>query len=88
MHKTENLNVAAFDLMPSPEEVKAKAPLTEAAARTVVQSRRTIEAILDGRDPRLFVVVGRARCTIPSPASTTRGASAASPTRSATRSTS
>ncbi|BDG01126.1 3-deoxy-7-phosphoheptulonate synthase [Anaeromyxobacter oryzae] len=58
MQKTENLNVAAFDLMPSPDEVKAKAPLTESAARTVVQSRRTIEAILDGRDPRLFVVVG------------------------------
>ncbi|WP_242393515.1 3-deoxy-7-phosphoheptulonate synthase [Anaeromyxobacter oryzisoli] len=58
MHRTENLNVVAFDLMPSPEELKARAPLSDAAARTVVQSRRTLEAILDGRDPRLFVVVG------------------------------
>jgi 3-deoxy-7-phosphoheptulonate synthase len=58
MQQTENLNVISFDLMPSPDELKAKAPLTEGAARTIVQSRRTVEAILDGRDQRLFVVVG------------------------------
>jgi 3-deoxy-7-phosphoheptulonate synthase len=62
---TENLNVLAFDLMPSPDEVKARAPLGEAAARTVLQGRRTLEAILDGRDPRLFVVVGP--CSIHDP---------------------
>src|SRR5512144_183848 len=56
--RTEDLNVAALDVMPSPDEVKAKVPLTEAAANTVVKGRRSLEAILDGKDDRLFVVVG------------------------------
>jgi 3-deoxy-7-phosphoheptulonate synthase len=64
--RTENLNVGAFDVMPSPDEVKARVPLTEAAADTVVAGRRAIEAILDGTDPRLFVVVGP--CSIHDPA--------------------
>jgi 3-deoxy-7-phosphoheptulonate synthase len=51
--------------MPSPDEVKAKLPLTEAAANTVVKGRRTLEAILDGKDQRLFVVVGP--CSIHDP---------------------
>jgi 3-deoxy-7-phosphoheptulonate synthase len=51
--------------MPSPDEVKRTAPVTEAAAQTVVQGRRTVEAILDGRDPRLFAVVGP--CSIHDP---------------------
>jgi 3-deoxy-7-phosphoheptulonate synthase len=66
LQRTEDLNVAALDVMPSPDEVKAKIPLTEAAADTVVKGRRTLEAILDGRDPRLFVVVGP--CSIHDPA--------------------
>ena len=45
--------------------MKAKIPLTEAAANTVVSARRTLEAILDGKDPRLFVVVGP--CSIHDP---------------------
>jgi 3-deoxy-7-phosphoheptulonate synthase len=65
MQQTENLNVAAFELMPSPDEVKARVPLTETAARSVLQGRRTIEAILDGTDPRLLVVVGP--CSIHDP---------------------
>ncbi len=65
MQQTENLNVASFDLMPSPDEVKARLPLTERAARTVLEGRRALEAILEGRDPRLFVVVGP--CSIHDP---------------------
>ncbi|WP_242340622.1 MULTISPECIES: 3-deoxy-7-phosphoheptulonate synthase [unclassified Anaeromyxobacter] len=65
MQQTENLNVAAFDVMPSPDEVKAHIPLDEPAARTVIAGRRTLEAILDRRDPRLFVVVGP--CSIHDP---------------------
>jgi 3-deoxy-7-phosphoheptulonate synthase len=64
--RTENLNVASLDLMPSPDEVKSRLPLTEAAANTVVKGRRTVEAILDGKDQRLFVVVGP--CSIHDPA--------------------
>ena len=66
MQQTENLNVAALDVMPSPDEVKAHVPLDEPGARTVVEGRRTLEAILDRRDPRLFVVVGP--CSIHDPA--------------------
>jgi 3-deoxy-7-phosphoheptulonate synthase len=63
--RTEDLNVASLDLMPSPDEVKARVPLTEAAANTVVKGRRALEAILDGRDARLFAVVGP--CSIHDP---------------------
>jgi len=65
MQQTENLNVVSFELMPSPAEVQASLPLSEAAAQTVVQGRRALEAILDGRDRRLFVVVGP--CSIHDP---------------------
>ena len=65
MHQTENLNVLSFDEMPSPDEVHARVPLTDAAAQTVVAGRRAIEAILDGRDRRLFAVVGP--CSIHDP---------------------
>ncbi len=65
MQQTENLNIEAFDPMPTPEEIHARVPLTEKAAQTVVDGRRTLEAILDGRDPRLFVVVGP--CSIHDP---------------------
>jgi 3-deoxy-7-phosphoheptulonate synthase len=65
MQQTENLNVAAFDVMPSPDEVKERVPLSEAAAQAVLRGRRAVEAILDGRDPRLFVVVGP--CSIHDP---------------------
>jgi 3-deoxy-7-phosphoheptulonate synthase len=66
MHQTENLNVLSLDLMPSPDEVKARHPLSDRAAETVVKARRAIEAILDDRDHRLFVVVGP--CSIHDPA--------------------
>jgi 3-deoxy-7-phosphoheptulonate synthase len=54
----ENRSVIAFDAMLPPEEVKQRIPLTERAAATVVEGRRTIEAILDRRDPRPFALVG------------------------------
>ncbi len=58
MDSLYNVNVAAQELLPTPREVKHRFPMTEAAATTVSQGRRAVEAILDGRDPRLFVVVG------------------------------
>ena len=54
MQNTENLNIESLTVMPSPAEVHAKLPLTEAAAKTIVEGRRTLEAILDRKDPRLF----------------------------------
>jgi 3-deoxy-7-phosphoheptulonate synthase len=54
----QNVNVASSDLLATPEEVKRRLPLTQRAADTVFRSREVIRAILDRRDPRLFVVVG------------------------------
>jgi 3-deoxy-7-phosphoheptulonate synthase len=67
MQTTNNLNVLALDLMPSPDEIIGRLPLSEAAGRTVVEGRRAVEAILDGRDPRLFAVIGP--CSIHDPVS-------------------
>ncbi|NLF54268.1 MAG: 3-deoxy-7-phosphoheptulonate synthase [Thauera phenolivorans] len=63
--KTENLNIASFDHMPSPEEIKARVPLTERAAASVLAGRQALGAILDRKDPRLFLVVGP--CSIHDP---------------------
>jgi 3-deoxy-7-phosphoheptulonate synthase len=63
--QTENLNIEAFELMPPPEDIHARVPLSDGAADTVVAGRRALEAILDRRDPRLFVVVGP--CSIHDP---------------------
>ena len=65
MQQTENLNIEAFEAMPTPAEVHARLPLSEIAAATVVTGRRTLERILDRRDHRLFVVVGP--CSIHDP---------------------
>jgi 3-deoxy-7-phosphoheptulonate synthase len=61
----ENLNVAALDLMPAPDEIHARVPLTDAAAETVAAGRTTLVRILERDDPRLFVVVGP--CSIHDP---------------------
>jgi 3-deoxy-7-phosphoheptulonate synthase len=65
VQQTENVNVIGFDVMPSPDAVKAKLPLSESAAKSVLEGRAALEAILDGRDSRLFVVVGP--CSIHDP---------------------
>ncbi|MCB1823955.1 MAG: 3-deoxy-7-phosphoheptulonate synthase, partial [Candidatus Competibacteraceae bacterium] len=53
-----NINVAALEVLPTPEEIKQRLPLSETAANAVFQARETIKRILDRQDPRLFVVVG------------------------------
>jgi 3-deoxy-7-phosphoheptulonate synthase len=62
---TENLNIVSLDHMPSPEEIKARVPLSERAAETVLAGRRALADILDRKDNRLFVVVGP--CSIHDP---------------------
>jgi 3-deoxy-7-phosphoheptulonate synthase len=61
----ENINVSAFDPMPSPEDVHAHLPLSMNAAKTVMQGREALRNILDRKDHRLFVVVGP--CSIHDP---------------------
>ncbi|HEX9052856.1 MAG TPA: 3-deoxy-7-phosphoheptulonate synthase [Anaeromyxobacter sp.] len=56
--ETGRPNVAALDALPSPEELKQRVPLSPGAAASVDGGRRGVEAILDGTDPRLLVVVG------------------------------
>ncbi|MFC3283674.1 3-deoxy-7-phosphoheptulonate synthase [Litchfieldella rifensis] len=56
--QVNNLNVLAQDVLITPEALKQEIPLTEAAERTVIEGRETIQRILDGDDPRLLVVVG------------------------------
>ena len=63
--QTDNLNIAAFDRMPSPDEITRAVPLSDAAAKVVLDGRRTLEAILDRKDPRVFIVVGP--CSIHDP---------------------
>src|SRR5574338_252012 len=63
--EVENSNVAAFDAMLPPEEMKQRVRLSPRARDSVIAGRRAIEAILDGRDPRCFVVVGP--CSIHDP---------------------
>jgi 3-deoxy-7-phosphoheptulonate synthase len=54
----DNVNVVGMEPMPTPDEVKEGAQLTERAARTVMAGRVALRAILDRRDPRIFVVLG------------------------------
>jgi 3-deoxy-7-phosphoheptulonate synthase len=54
----QNVNVLSSELLATPEEVKRRLPLTARAAETVFRSRDAVRAILERRDPRLFVVVG------------------------------
>jgi len=53
-----NVNVISKTNMPTPAAVKEALPLDAATEKSVVASRQVLQDILDGRDPRLFVVVG------------------------------
>ena len=53
-----NVNVVNKTILPTPAEVKAELPMSAAAEETVLRSRATLSDILDGKDERLFVVVG------------------------------
>jgi 3-deoxy-7-phosphoheptulonate synthase len=61
----DNVNITAFDAMPTPEQINARLPLTAKAAKTVTHGRNLLRKILDRKDHRLFVVVGP--CSIHDP---------------------
>lgn len=52
------INLISVETLITPNELKARLPLTDVASETVVRGRDTVRAILDHQDPRLFVVVG------------------------------
>ncbi|MCR8921768.1 3-deoxy-7-phosphoheptulonate synthase [Dasania sp. GY-MA-18] len=54
----DNINVESQEILITPEQLKAATPMSEAATNTVAESREVIRNILDGKDHRLFVVIG------------------------------
>ena len=56
--QVEDVNIASIRPLVTPAQLKRELPLSEAARQTVLQGRQTIRNILDGTDPRLFVVIG------------------------------
>ncbi|MDN3526124.1 3-deoxy-7-phosphoheptulonate synthase [Halomonas sabkhae] len=56
--QVNNLNVLSEDVLITPSELKQAIPLGGEAERTVIEGRETIQNILEGRDPRLLMVVG------------------------------
>jgi 3-deoxy-7-phosphoheptulonate synthase len=56
--RLNDVNVLSSELLPTPAEVKGRLPLPAPGEEFVYRSRETVRAILERRDPRLFVVVG------------------------------
>jgi len=55
---TDNINIASSNPLITPADLKSKVVASEKALQTVSQGRDTIRAILDRKDPRIFVVIG------------------------------
>ncbi|MDO6563516.1 3-deoxy-7-phosphoheptulonate synthase [Amphritea sp. 1_MG-2023] len=64
-NRVENLNIESNEVLITPDQLKAKLPLSEAAATSVIEGRQIIKNILKGEDKRLFIVVGP--CSIHDP---------------------
>ena len=59
MHdQTSNIRIDKSQVLITPVEIKSQVPLTDLAEITVLKSRQELEAILDGKDQRKFLVVG------------------------------
>jgi len=54
----DDLNVSSNETLITPEQLKRELPLTASALKTVSEGRQVVRDILDGKDHRLFVVVG------------------------------
>lgn len=54
----ENLNVQSQEPLITPLDLKREIPMTDKAGETVASGREAIQNILDGKDKRIFVVVG------------------------------
>jgi 3-deoxy-7-phosphoheptulonate synthase len=58
MQRTYDLNVLKRSSIITPEQLRQEFPMTEKATRTVLDSRRDIQAILNGQDNRLLIIAG------------------------------
>ena len=56
--RLNDLNIEANEPLITPEQLKQEIPLSDLAADTVAKGRQVIRDILDGKDHRLFVVIG------------------------------
>lgn len=56
--KVENANIERLDLLTPPQQLKHHLALSEQAKATVLNSRSTIQNILNGKDKRLMVISG------------------------------
>ena len=56
--KTDDLRIVKIHPLLSPAILAEEVPLTDSASAKVCEARRAIEAILDGKDARLLVVIG------------------------------
>ena len=54
----DDVNIEKFIPLITPAELKTELPLSDEAYKTVLNGRNTIQNILDGKDKRLFVVIG------------------------------
>jgi 3-deoxy-7-phosphoheptulonate synthase len=56
--KLLDTNIESSQVLITPHQLQEKLPLTELAAKTVLQGRQDIQNILDGKDSRKFIIVG------------------------------
>lgn len=56
--KVENTNIERLDLLTPPQQLKHQLPLSGQAKATVLNSRSTIQNILNGQDKRVMVISG------------------------------
>ena len=56
--RLSDLNIDDYQVVITPTELKEELPLPESARELVAKSRQVVKEILDGRDRRLFAVVG------------------------------
>lgn len=54
----DDINIRSIEVLITPEELTRELPLSDAARKTVLDGRQTIRNILDGKDHRLFLVIG------------------------------
>jgi len=56
--KTDELRTTYIDQVITPSQLAAEFPLSETAANQLIKHRRDIEAIINGQDKRLLVIIG------------------------------
>jgi 3-deoxy-7-phosphoheptulonate synthase len=54
----ENINLVSLEVLITPSKLKESLPVSDKARETVLSSRQVVRDILDGKDHRVFVVVG------------------------------